>query len=251
MAVPSKRRQFLRVAAAGVVVGPLGAYGSIGSGSAGRGVVVGGSFGGATTARYHRMWSNGSVAVTLVEPNPAFVSCPLPNLVLAGSKTITGLTTSYDNLVARRGIGLVRHSAVAIDPEQRQVRLAGGGTLPYDRPIPSPGIDFLWSMAPSLASDSAQSWILHAWKAGPQTVALRGQLEAMPDGGVYVLTIPLAPYRCPPAPASAPARLPGTSSAPRYSCWMPIRTSSPNRDSSDARSPSSTRASSSIARTTD
>ena len=39
-----------------------------------------------------------------------------------------------------------------------------------------------------------------AWRAGPETVALRAQLEAMPDGGTFAITIPEAPYRCPPGP---------------------------------------------------
>jgi hypothetical protein len=42
--------------------------------------------------------------------------------------------------------------------------------------------------------------VLHAWKAGPQTVALQRQLAQMRVGGVYVLAVPLAPYRCPPGP---------------------------------------------------
>ena len=94
----------------------------------------------------------------------------------------------------------VRDEAIAIDPVARTVRLAGGATLAYDRLILSPGVDFIWSEIPSLDNAAAQAKILHAWKAGPQTVALRRQLEAMPDGGVFVIHIPRAPYRCPPAP---------------------------------------------------
>jgi NADPH-dependent 2,4-dienoyl-CoA reductase/sulfur reductase-like enzyme len=146
------------------------------------------------------MWSDGRVDVTLVEPNLDFISCPLSNLVLGGSTTLADLTVSYDNLARRHGVRLVRDTATAIDADKRVVKLARGGDLPYDRLILSPGVDFMWDKIPSLDNAAAQDAILHAWKVGPQTVALRRQLEAMPDGGVYVLSIPVAPYRCPPGP---------------------------------------------------
>ena len=172
-------------------------------GGAGRGprvVVVGGGFGGATAAKYLRMWSDNTLDVTLVEPNAAFVSCPISNLVLGGTKTIADITTPYDNLTRRHGVKVVRDSVASIDVDKRVVKLAGGSDLSYDRVIVSPGIDFMWESLPGMASSGAQERVLHAWKAGPQTLALRRQLEAMPNGGVYVLAIPLAPYRCPPGP---------------------------------------------------
>ena len=163
-------------------------------------VEVGGGFGGATAAKYIRMWSEGRVQVTLVEPNDSFISCPISNLVLGGSKQMADITTSYDNLGKRHGVKIIKDRVVAIDADKRQVRLAGGSTLAYDRLVVSPGVDFMWDSLPGLKKPGAQDKVLHAWKAGPQTVALRKQLEAMPDGGVYALSIPLAPYRCPPGP---------------------------------------------------
>jgi len=168
--------------------------------SAGRVVVVGGGYGGATAAKYLRLWSDGRIDVTLVEPNAEFVSCPLSNLVLGGSKQLADITTPYDNLARRHGVRIVRDNAVAVDPQKRTVRLASGSELAYDRLVLSPGIDFEWSALPGLDNADAQARVLHAWKAGAQTVALRRQLEAMADGGVYVLAIPAAPYRCPPGP---------------------------------------------------
>ena len=168
--------------------------------SSGRVVIVGGGYGGATAAKYIRMWSDGGVDVTLVEPNPEFISCPISNLVLGGSKTLADITVSYDNLTKRHGVKIVKDTASGIDTEKRLVKLTGGGELPYDRLILSPGVDLMWDKVPGLNNARAQETILHAWKAGAQTVALRRQLEAMPDGGVYVLSIPVAPYRCPPGP---------------------------------------------------
>jgi NADPH-dependent 2,4-dienoyl-CoA reductase/sulfur reductase-like enzyme len=146
------------------------------------------------------MWSEGRIQVTLVEPNPAFISCPISNLVIGGSKTMADITTPYDNLTKRHGVQVVRDMVARIDAEKKRVILAGGGELPYDRLILSPGVDLMTDTLPGMAKPGAAEQILHAWKAGPQTVALRRQLEAMPDGGVYALTIPLAPYRCPPGP---------------------------------------------------
>ena len=172
------------------------------TGSAARGkvVVVGGGYGGATAAKYIRMWSDGAIEVTLVEPEASFISCPLSNLVLGGSKTLADITVSYDGLVRRHGVKLVRDSASAVDADARIVRLASGQQLAYDRLVLSPGIDIMWDKVPALTSADAQAKILHAWRAGPQTVALRRQLEAMPDGGVFAISIPVAPYRCPPGP---------------------------------------------------
>ena len=138
--------------------------------------------------------------MTLIEPNADFVSCPISNLVLGGSKTMADITVSYDNLAKRHGVNVVRDRVSGIDADRRTVKLASGGELGYDRLILSPGIDFMWETLPGMNKPGAQEKVLHAWKAGPQTVALRKQLEAMPDGGVYALTIPLAPYRCPPGP---------------------------------------------------
>ncbi len=191
-----RRRQF---------IGGIGALvslaGCASTGAAGRRhvVVVGGGYGGATAARYIRLWSEGAIDVTLVEPNAAFVSCPLSNLVLGGSKSMADITLGYGALAAQ-GVRIVRDRAERIDATKQSVLLAGGQSLRYDRLVLSPGVDFLWDQLPGMQKDGAQERVLHAWKAGAQTAALRAQLQAMPDGGVFALTIPPAPYRCPPGP---------------------------------------------------
>ena len=198
-----QRRQFVQAVGAGTALGASALVAGCASTGTARGpkvVVIGGGYGGATAAKYLRMWSEQSIDVTLVEPSPAFVSCPISNLVLGGSKTLADITTPYDNLARRHGVKVVRDTVVAIDADQRIVRLAGGGQLRYDRVIVSPGVDFMWDTLPGMNRPGAQERVLHSWKAGPQTVALRRQIEAMPDGGVFALSIPLAPYRCPPGP---------------------------------------------------
>jgi sulfide dehydrogenase [flavocytochrome c] flavoprotein subunit len=192
------RRQFLKAVSAGVAATSLAGCAVAPAAAKARVVVVGGGYGGATAAKYVRLLDP-DIEVTLVEPNEAFVSCPISNMVLGGFRTMADITTPYSGL-ARYGVKVVRDSATAIDVEKKQVRLAGGGALSFDRVIVSPGVDFMWDALPAMASADAQARVLHAWKAGPQTAALRRQLEAMPDGGVCAITIPLAPYRCPPGP---------------------------------------------------
>ena len=196
------RRQLL---AAGAALGGLALAGCAGvpvgqlSGpSIGRVVVIGGGFGGSTAARYLRLWG-GNVDVTLVERQAGFVSCPLSNLVLGGYRQMADISRSYDSLVAL-GVKRVQAEVSAIDVAGKQVRLDNGSVLAFDRLIVSPGVDFMADQVPGLAAALASGQVLHAWKAGPQTLALRQQLQDMPDGGVFALCIPKSPFRCPPGP---------------------------------------------------
>jgi sulfite dehydrogenase len=192
------RREFVKwIAASGGAAAVAGCAG-MGGPSAGRVVVIGGGYGGATASRYLKLWAP-DIDVTMVERNDTFVSCPISNLVLGGNTQMSTITMGYDGLRSR-GVNIVRDEVVAVDAGARQVRLASGKTLAYDRLIVSPGIDFMYDSIPGLKSADAQNRVLHAWKAGPQTVALRKQLEAMRDGGVFVFQFPMSPYRCPPGP---------------------------------------------------
>ena len=197
------RRGFLR--ASGLGLGVLAGGGLAGCAASMKGdfapktgprvVVIGGGWGGATAAKYVRLLDPG-VEVVLIEPNRQFVSCPFSNLVLAGLRSIDSLTMGYDGL-RKHGVRIIHETASAIEPDTKRVRL-GEGYLQYDRLVVSPGVDFQWEQVEGLAQ--SQDTVLHAWKAGPQTVRLAQQLAAMPDGGVFVLSIPLAAYRCPPGP---------------------------------------------------
>lgn len=200
MSKPSiSRRELLKFAAAAGTLPTLAACAGLqDKKTIGKVVVIGAGYGGATAAKYLRMWSEGSIEVTLVDPNEVFISCPISNLVIGGSKTMADITVSYSGLDAY-GVKRVRDTVTAVDAEKRQVRLASGGSLPYDRLVVSPGIEFMYERIGGMNA-AAQAQILNAWKAGPQTVALRQQLVNMKDGGVVVMSIPLAPYRCPPGP---------------------------------------------------
>ncbi len=163
-------------------------------------VVIGGGFGGATAAKYVRLLSDYKIDVVLIEPNSSFVSCPMSNLVVGGSKQLSYVTSSYSGLSKNHGVTMVKDMVTDIDATRRIVTLARGAQIGYDKLIVSPGIDMLLGGIEGLREASDAGQILQAWKAGAETVALRKQLMDMPDGGTFAITIPVAPYRCPPGP---------------------------------------------------
>jgi len=195
-----KRRDFLKLAGAAAGAGSLAGLAGCASmaPSKARVVVIGGGFGGATAAKYIRLWDP-SIDVVLIERESGFTSCPISNLVLAGYADMQDIRQGYDGL-HRHGVQVVRDEALAIDAAKKTVRLASGGDISYERLIVSPGIDFNFGEVQGYEAAMNAGRVLHAWKAGAQTTALRQQLEQMRDGGIYVLSIPLAPYRCPPGP---------------------------------------------------
>ena len=197
-----KRRSFVQ---GSLALGSLGSLGLAGCAStelpsSARVVVVGGGYGGATAAKYVRMLSNYQIDVVLIEPNDNFVSCPISNLVIGGSKSMADITTSYDKLSSKHGVKVVQDYVTAVDASKKTVTTARGGSIRYDKLIMSPGIELMLGSVEGLQAANASGQILQAWKAGPETLALRKQLEQMPDGGVFAISIPEAPYRCPPGP---------------------------------------------------
>ncbi len=192
-----ERRSFLQAGAALALLGTgVSAHAMRGA----KVVVIGGGYGGATAAKYIRLLSDKAIDVTLVEPNKEFISCPLSNLVVGGSRKLAEISRPYSSLTRNYGISVVHDMAASIDSTARTVKLAGGSSLSYDKLVVSPGIDLNFTSIEGLEQAHADGSVLQAWKAGAETVALRKQLEAMPDGGVYAITIPEAPFRCPPGP---------------------------------------------------
>ncbi|MFZ9677550.1 MAG: FCSD flavin-binding domain-containing protein [Quisquiliibacterium sp.] len=198
----NSRRRVVQALGAGSALGMLGACASYGpqisSKKLGRILVVGAGYGGATAAKYLKHWGGPGMEVVLIDRTPAFVSCPLSNLVIGGSRTIAEQTVGYDGLRAL-GITVLVDEVDRIDTAKKKVSLKKIADQSYDRIVVSPGVDFNFGAIKGL-DEQAQKTVLHAWKAGQQTVDLRRQLEAMPDGGTYLLSIPQAPYRCPPGP---------------------------------------------------
>ena len=199
-----KRRHFVQ---ASLALGSIGSLATLmGCSTTGRipekarVVVVGGGYGGATTAKYVRMLSNYQIDVVLIEPDAAFVSCPMSNLVIGGSKTMADITTPYDNLSGKHGVNVVRDYVSSIDATKKTVTLASGPSIRYDKLLLSPGIELMFNSIEGLKQANASGQILQAWKAGSETANLRKQLVDMPDGGVFAISIPEAPYRCPPGP---------------------------------------------------
>jgi sulfite dehydrogenase len=191
-----KRRDFLRVAGAAAMARPLAAGAAISQKM--RVVVVGGGFGGATAAKYLRLW-NPALEVVLVERTDVFTSCPLSNLVIAGFNDMDDIRASYAGL-KRHGVQVVKDEVTGVDADRKVVRLERGGEIGYERLVLSPGVDFRIRELEGYAAAIESGRALHAWRAGAQTLALRKQLEGMPDGGVFAISIPLTPFRCPPGP---------------------------------------------------
>lgn len=204
------RRDFIKFTSVGLGISlansSLSAFAKAAMPPIGRVVVVGGGYAGATAAKYLRMWSLGAIEVVVVEANAQFVSCPQSNLVLGGSKSINDLTFGYDALKVNHGVKWVQDTVTAIDASAKKITMQRG-ELTYDRLIIAPGVDFIYDSLPMLAGAEAQQNIPHAWKAGWQTDNLRKQLEAMPDGGVFVMSVPKMPFRCPPGPYERAAQV--------------------------------------------
>lgn len=195
-----KRRQLVQGLLAGGAVAAIGGCASGGkTPTSAKVVVVGGGYGGATAAKYVRMFSGNALDVVLIEPGRAFVSCPISNLVVSGTRRLSDITSPYDGL-RRHGVNVVHDTAAAVDVAGKTVRLAGGQQIRYDKLVLSPGIELMFDGVDGLRQAQADGRILQAWKAGPETVALFTQLQAMRDGGVFAISIPEAPYRCPPGP---------------------------------------------------
>jgi sulfide dehydrogenase [flavocytochrome c] flavoprotein chain len=194
------RRRFIKAVGAGSLASgfSLGSFSIAGAKSAGHVVIIGGGAGGATCAKYIR-YMDPNIKVTVVEPKKQFATCFMSNWVIGGLKKQDWITHGYADWSKKHGIDVVHDLAVSIDPVAKVVKTKGGKSIKYDRCVVSPGVDFRYDTIEGYDEAVAEK-IPHAWHAGPQTALLRKQLEAMPDGGLYVETSPPNPFRCPPGP---------------------------------------------------
>jgi len=198
------RRDFNKLFLSGVAGSAFGLFGMSGNAFAAGGskkhvVVVGGGFGGAATAKYLRKLDP-SLAVTLIEPKLAYITCPFSNWVIGGLKKMNDITHNFNALRTKHGVKVIADKVVSIDAARGTVKLAGGKVIGYDRLVVSPGIDFKYDAIPGYSQKIAESKIPHAWQAGPQTLLLQRQLHAMKNGGTVVICPPDNPFRCPPGP---------------------------------------------------
>lgn len=193
----SRREWISKIGQVTAATAAISAFPAIANSAAGRVVIVGGGFGGATAARYVKRF-NPDIKVTLIEPSKTFYTCPFSNMVLGGLRKMEQIAHSYDNLKAF-GIEVVHDFVTAVDADKKTVRLQDKSTIPYDKLLLSPGIDFRWGAIEGY-DEEASLLAPHAWKAGEQTLILRKQLEAMPDNGKFVMVVPEGAFRCPPGP---------------------------------------------------
>jgi len=191
------RRDFVKATGSAAAVALMGVP-HLALGATSKVVVVGGGTGGTTAAKYIKRLDP-NIDVTIVEPNKTYVTCYFSNEVIAGERDMKSLEVGYDD-VKKMGIKVIFDSAEAIDGAARTVKTAGGQSLAFDRCVVSPGVEFVYNKIEGYSPEVAEKQMPHAWKAGPQTVLLKKQIEAMKDGGVVAIVAPPNPYRCPPGP---------------------------------------------------
>lgn len=191
------RRTFLKLTGGAAVASAIAGFPHIARAAGQSVVVVGGGPAGATCARY-LLRNDPSLKVTLIEANSTYHTCFMSNEVIGGDRSLDGIAVGFDGL-KKAGVQVVHDLVVGIDPAARKVTTKGGQSFAYDRCVVAPGIDFEWGALDGYSEEAAQK-MPHAWKAGPQTALLRKQLEAMPDGGTFIMVAPPNPFRCPPGP---------------------------------------------------
>ncbi|MBL8564206.1 MAG: FAD-dependent oxidoreductase [Hyphomicrobiaceae bacterium] len=162
-------------------------------------VVIGGGAGGATLARQLALGAPGKIFVTLIEPARSYRTCFLSNLMLAGLHGGLSVDHDYTRLVYELGILVVHDSAQSIDLAARKVKLASGQSVPYDRLVISPGIEFKFDAIEGYDAAAAEL-MPHAWRRDQPIEVLKARIDAMPEGGVFAIAAPAIPYRCPPGP---------------------------------------------------
>ena len=157
-------------------------------------VVVGGGYGGATVAKYLKLWGENAVEVMMIEPKDLFMSPIMSGMVVTSQLEVDRISFNYDRLRDIHGVNVVKASVTAVDSTTKTVTLSDSTTVSYDRLILSPGIDFV----------NVEGWdpekLPHAWDGSEQTMLLQKQLACFPEGGTLVFNVPSYPFRCPPGP---------------------------------------------------
>ncbi|MBN2647550.1 MAG: FAD-dependent oxidoreductase [Thiotrichales bacterium] len=201
-----RRTLFKALATAGISLGTIGLSAcsketlkADGANAKGKTVlIIGGGFAGATVAKYVKRFDP-EVNVTLIEPKTTYMTCPASNWYLAGLIDVQTLTHDYETLKTQHGVAVIHQLATAINPQKQTVSLEDGRQLSYDRLVVSPGIDFKYEAIEGYSAEVANLFP-HAWQAGPQTELLAKQIQAMPQGGRFLMVAPPNPYRCAPGP---------------------------------------------------
>ncbi|CAA6822849.1 MAG: Sulfide dehydrogenase [flavocytochrome C] flavoprotein chain precursor (EC [uncultured Thiotrichaceae bacterium] len=194
----NSRRHFLKSVVAGSMV-MLSGIPAKSWGADAHVVVVGGGTAGATFAKYLKK-ADPSIRVTIIEKNATYHTCYMSNEVLGGGRELSSLAFTYDDLRRKYGIEVLIDEVTGLNSQAKIITTTGGANISYDRCVVAPGIGFRYDLIEGYDENIAATSVHHAWKAGTQTTSLRNQLEAMDDGGTFVMAAPPNPYRCPPAP---------------------------------------------------
>lgn len=199
----SRRKFIQKGVATGAAFAAAGAFGQqawyskspslLGESRGNRVVIIGGGWGGITTAR-ELMRSGEDIEVVLVEQKPFFMSCPMSNLYLAGIKDLSYITFEYSNAIAE-GMIFVNERAMEIDRDAKVVG-TGAGSIDYDYLVLSPGIDY---MNETIEGFSEVAHLMPVGFKPFEHLALKRKIEEF-EGGDFIISVPKGPYRCPPGP---------------------------------------------------
>ena len=196
----SSRRQFLKlIGATALATTGFSSYVRAAGNASKHVVVVGGGVGGATFAKYLRLYAP-DVSVTVIEKNKEYLRPYGSSEVIVDHASMKDLSVSYDQLKQKYGINFIFDTATEVDFNKQLVKTASGQSVGYDRLIVSPGISFDFTSIEGLTQQVSDTVMPHAWIPGPQLELLTKQLKTMPKGGTVLVCPPTNPYRCPPGP---------------------------------------------------
>jgi sulfide dehydrogenase [flavocytochrome c] flavoprotein subunit len=190
----TRRRDFLR---AGLFAATAAMPWRIGAASGPRVVVAGGGFAGAGCALALRRLAPG-IAVTVVDPHPRYVTCPMSNAVIAELRNLESITVTRAGL-EQAGVRYLEDTVTGIGAGKNAVRLLNGNPLAYDRLVIAPGIRLLYGQ-PQGYDQTAALHMPHAWDGGSSTRLLARHLKTVSDGGTVAISVPAGLMRCPPGP---------------------------------------------------
>lgn len=188
------RRQLLAALGAASVGSASRAH----AGSRARVIVIGAGFGGATCAKTLRVLSP-HADILLIDARARWCTGPFTNLAVTGLRSLDSISRSTADIGRAHGVRTLVDEVTAIDPVTKTVTVAGGKRLQADRIVLSPGIAMRWGQIEGLTPELSGA-MPHAWTGDTQVRALRDRVDALPDGGVVLISAPPNPYRCPPGP---------------------------------------------------
>lgn len=160
-------------------------------------IIGGGSAGISVAARLRRAGQND---VAVIEPSDVHYYQPLWTLVGGGVSSLEH-TRRPEASIMPRGVRWIQDRVVAIDPDERQVIIASGSRISYDRLVVCPGLELAWDLVPGLEAAVHTPFASSNYVAelAPKTWEMVRKFR----GGTALFASPGTPIKCPGAPQKA------------------------------------------------